>query len=108
MKEPTRTVPLTTKNLNSYVQAARRLRRQLGDRAPTAYQLVEFEITGRSPRDIAAAYLDYLRDLERRRDVPADRPKYGGARSRPRVPLVRESAWPVRRPPAPMPDPSRN
>jgi len=69
---------------------------------------VEFEITGRNPRDIAAAYLDYLRDLERRREVPADRLNVRTARPRPRVPVVRESAWPVRRSPAPLPDPSRN
>lgn len=107
MNDTTQFVPLNKQSLKSYTTASRRLRRKVGTKAPTTIELINFELAGRDPRDIASCFLDHLRDLERRRQIePGIKPGRRGV-AQPRVPLVRAN-WPGRRPPVPMPDPTRN
>lgn len=107
MNDTTQLVPLNKQSIKTYDKAMRRLRRKVGAKAPTTVELINFELAGRDPLDIASCFLDHLRDLERHRYVePGFKP---GRRSvgKPRVPFVR-ATWPGRRPPVSMSDPTRN
>lgn len=107
MNDTTQSVPLKKQSVKLYAIAVRQLRRKVGPKAPTAVELINFELAGRDPRDIASCFLDYLRDLERRRHIePGSKP--GRRVSTPsRVPLLRQVPWPSRQPAA-VNDPSRN
>ena len=107
MNDTIELVPLNKQSIKTYANATRRLRRKVGTKAPTTVELINFELAGRNPRDIASCFLDHLRGLERRRHIePGRKPGQRGV-AQPRVPLVRAN-WPGRRPPVPMSDPTRN
>lgn len=80
---------------DSYLSAARILRRKVGMKAPSPAQLIQFELQGRCPKDIAGTYLDYLRDLERWRDVAK---QTSPCRELPRPALGRTRILPARDP----------
>lgn len=108
MNDTTQLVPLNKQSLQAYANAIRRLRRKVGSKAPTTVELINFELAGRDPQDIASCFLDHLRDLERRRQIePGLKPGRRMA-SPPRVPLLRQAPWPGRRPPVSVTDPERN
>lgn len=108
MNATTQLVPLSKQSIDSYAKAARRLRRETGSKAPTAVELINFELAGRNPRDIASAFLDHLRDLERRRRLNrgVERPRRDPGSSN--VALTRPDTWPGRRASVGMSDPTRN
>ena len=90
-----RSLPVDVEVWVSYRRAARILRRKVGPKAPSPEQLMQFELKGRCPKDIAGTYLDYLRDLERRRVVT----KQSSSRCElPRHSLGRSRILPVRDP----------
>lgn len=108
MNDTTQIVPLNKQSISSYANAVRQLRRKVGAKAPTIVELINFELAGRNPRDIASCFLDHLRDLERRRHVEPGH-KLGRRVSTPlRVPLLRQTPWPSRRQPVAVNDPARN
>lgn len=65
MKTPFRLVPVSRESYRTYVLASRRVRRRVGNKSPSPEEMIQFEIAGRDPGDVAAAYFDHLRDLER-------------------------------------------
>jgi hypothetical protein len=105
MNEMTQLIPLIRQSIKIYASASRRLRRKVSHKAPTAIELINFELAGRDPRDIAACFLDHLRDLERRQ--PAGKPAGRGVAKR-RVPSVRQATWLGRGAPSSSLDSARN
>ncbi|MDP1578810.1 MAG: hypothetical protein Q8M02_00930 [Candidatus Didemnitutus sp.] len=101
MKESAHVIPVCNESHRSFVTASRQLRRKIGARAPSAVELIQFELQGRNPADIVATYLDYLRDAERSRQTKR------GVR-RVRVLPAPDVTWPARLSPSPVKDPSRN
>lgn len=59
-------IPVNQDAYRTYEAAARRLRRKIAN-APSATELIQFELNERNPDDIVSAYIDYRRDAERRR-----------------------------------------
>lgn len=108
MNATTQLVPLSKQSIDIYAKATRRLHRQVGSKAPTTVELINFELAERDPRDIASCFMDHLRDLERRRNL---KPGARRVRSEPGAPAVvslRPATWLRRRASAAMPDPTRN
>lgn len=108
MNDTTQLVPLNKQSIKTYANATRRLRRKVGGKAPTTIELINFELAGRDPRDIASCFLDHLRDLERRRPIEPGLKSGRRMAPPPRVPLLRQAPWPGRRQPVSVTDPTRN
>lgn len=108
MNDTTQRVPLNKQSISIYANAVRQLRRKVGAKAPTTVELINFELAGRDPRDIASCFLDHLRDLERRRHIEPGTKSSRRASTPLRVPLLRQVPWPSRRQPVTVNDPSRN
>lgn len=108
MNDTTQPVPLKKQSVKLYAIAVRQLRRKVGAKAPTTVELINFELAGRDPGDIASCFLDHLRDLERRRQIEPGPKLSRRVATRNRTLLVRQSPWPGRRPPVTLTDPTRN
>ncbi len=108
MNDSTQLIPLKKKSVQAYARASRRLRRLVGKRAPSAFELIAFELADRNPRDIAASYLDHLRDQERLRQIEPGFTSRSPQATRSRPAIVRETNWPGRRNPLASSDPTRN
>lgn len=108
MNNTTQLVPLSKQSISSYAKATRHLRRKVGSKAPTTVELINFELAGRDPRDIASCFLDHLRDLERRRLIESGARRTRRGPGGPADSLVRPATWPGRRASVSMPDPTRN
>jgi len=67
MKSPTISVSVSREHYRVFAAAVRLIRKECGAESPTAFALIEFQLSNRSAVGLAKEYLDCMGDFEGRR-----------------------------------------
>ena len=69
MKSPTISVSVSREHYRVFAAAVRLIRKECGAESPTAFALIEFQLSNRSAVGLAKEYLDCLGDFGGRRRI---------------------------------------